>query len=319
MEDAIIPENRMSDDHDALIDGVDHGDALVPHSLPLLISDLQKQLQMYSDRTKDIDREYAQAKQAREQAEADALATRSASAEAAQQLENASKLVSKAKGLHNTLKTTMDQFIDAQKATCASAVSNFQAAIDAEMQHVNRMAAVRAEAEQKQAVIAEKSSHIENARIHADGVSASIDKLHDDVEEVLANAQAELQASKVAAKTISDISARTSEARTKCEAAVVELSGLREQAEESATISEKLAKIAETTEERVQQYEAALKKLTEEATKRLKTIDGLLPGAASAGLASAFSKRRCLLPNRREKYGKVYLSRASWRYSALRC
>jgi len=67
---------------------------------------------------------------------------------------------------------------------------------------------------------------------------------------------------------------------------------LLEQCATHAATTKGLADAAKVTEERVAAYEAQLAGLQKTAEDRLKTIESLLPGAASAGLASAFNKRR---------------------------
>lgn len=60
----------------------------------------------------------------------------------------------------------------------------------------------------------------------------------------------------------------------------------------AAEATKALAAKAETIEQRVADYEAKLAELDTRCTNQLKTINDLLPGAASAGLAHAFNERR---------------------------
>jgi len=60
----------------------------------------------------------------------------------------------------------------------------------------------------------------------------------------------------------------------------------------AAEATKALAAKAETIEQRVADYEARLAELDTRCTNQLKTINDLLPGAASAGLAHAFNERR---------------------------
>ncbi|MBV6306777.1 hypothetical protein KVP10_17960 [Candidimonas humi] len=63
-------------------------------------------------------------------------------------------------------------------------------------------------------------------------------------------------------------------------------------AKASAETAKGLADVAETVDQRVKDYEAKLKELSAQCDEQLEEIKKLLPGATSAGLASAFDKRR---------------------------
>ena len=56
--------------------------------------------------------------------------------------------------------------------------------------------------------------------------------------------------------------------------------------------AKKLADIADSTHQRLTDFEAKLTEIHQSSKERLKAIEGLLPGATSAGLASAFNSRR---------------------------
>lgn len=63
-------------------------------------------------------------------------------------------------------------------------------------------------------------------------------------------------------------------------------------AEASSEVTKGLAAKSNTVEERIADYEKRLEELEKQCAEQLKTIIGLLPGATSAGLASAWDKRR---------------------------
>src|SRR5206468_2192117 len=65
-----------------------------------------------------------------------------------------------------------------------------------------------------------------------------------------------------------------------------------QQCEEHAATAKKLADIADATDQKVKAYETRLAQLDQAAADRLKTIEEILPSAASAGLAFAFNRRR---------------------------
>lgn len=70
------------------------------------------------------------------------------------------------------------------------------------------------------------------------------------------------------------------------------MAALRKQCEDHIAATAKLAEIAVSTGANVKAYEARLAELEIAAAERLKTIERLLPGATSAGLATAFNQRR---------------------------
>jgi chemotaxis protein histidine kinase CheA len=169
------------------------------------------------------------------------------------------------------------------------------------------VAAVNAAKEQitsLQAVIAEKSAHIEGAQKHADSVRANLDKILTTAQSL----QTEADASKTRAQSAADgatelqNAARTAKSDADTDAAA--LKKLLEGATADAAKTKALADKASIIEKRIAEYEARLAELRKESEEQLKQITGLLPGATSAGLASAFDKRRqtFLEPGKRWQY-----------------
>jgi hypothetical protein len=143
-----------------------------------------------------------------------------------------------------------------------------------------------------QAVIATKSDHIQKAQEHADKVRGDLDRL-------LTAAQAQItdiEGNKVRAKTSADtaLELQTSVASSKAtsDADIGFVKQALAAALADAIKIQNLAEKAKTIEERVAIYEARLTDFDARATKQLETIVALLPGATSAGLASAFDNRR---------------------------
>jgi hypothetical protein len=73
----------------------------------------------------------------------------------------------------------------------------------------------------------------------------------------------------------------------------------RKTAEESAAVTKALANKSSTTETRIATYEGRLLELETKCAAQLMTIEALLPGATSAGLAHAFNERRLTFLNRK--------------------
>jgi len=161
--------------------------------------------------------------------------------------------------------------------------------------------AARVQITDTQAVIATKSDHIEGAQKHADQVRGQMDR-------ALTAAQAsatEVDGLKTRAVSVADSVAQTQAAVTKSKADVDANAEAVRQSLAAATSAmaelKALADKADQTEQKIADYEARLADLEKQSNEQLKTIVGLLPGATSAGLASAFDARRqsFLEPSRR--------------------
>jgi DNA repair exonuclease SbcCD ATPase subunit len=158
-------------------------------------------------------------------------------------------------------------------------------------ENASRVEAIKTEAEQTQAVIAKKNAHIEDGRKHVDSVRVEIDTVLNEAKQSATNAEGQYQSAHDTAETISQLytEAQTTKANTDSIAETVATT--RTAVEGHAVITKGLADIAKMTEENIAAYEKRLKSLAEESRVRLKVIDDLLPGATSAGLASAYEER----------------------------
>lgn len=143
-----------------------------------------------------------------------------------------------------------------------------------------------------QAVIATKSAHINDAQQHADKVRADLDRAltaaaqqATDAEGFKARAQA---GADTTATLLVDIRTTKAAAETDATASAT----ARQAAEESAAATRNLADKSAVVESRIAGYEKQLAELEEQSALQLKTIEGLLPGATTAGLAHAFNERR---------------------------
>jgi hypothetical protein len=155
-----------------------------------------------------------------------------------------------------------------------------------------QMAAAKTQITDAQAVIASKSDHIQKAQEHADKVRADLDRQLTAATQQATEAEAKKSAAQSsadsAAKVLADV--RAAKATTDTEAAAVAKS--RKSAEESAAISKDLADKSATVEERISNYEKRLAEFDTKCSEQLNTIETLLRGATSAGLAHAFNERR---------------------------
>ena len=161
------------------------------------------------------------------------------------------------------------------------------------MQSIVRVVeSIKANAEQAQDVVATRSKYIEDARQHADEVRGQIETSRASSQQAAAEAQSQLESTRAVVEVIGEIraGAQTLKAETASDAESV--AKLKQESEIHTGTARKLAEIAAVTEAKIRAYETRLAELQETADARLSTIEGLLPGATSVGLASAFNARR---------------------------
>lgn len=198
--------------------------------------------------------------------------------------------------------TKLREFVEAAK-TAAGTTAESQAqiatvAIDAQakLAEITNVATEATTARTKitdsQTVIAAKSDHIEDARVHADKVRADLDAKLTDATKHATESEASKTRAQTAADSASTILAEITTTKSSAQAEADAAVQARNTAEESAQGAKALADKSATVEERVAGYEKRLGELETECANRLKTIDDLLPGATSAGLAYSLDQRR---------------------------
>ncbi|WP_287964767.1 hypothetical protein [Diaphorobacter sp.] len=143
-----------------------------------------------------------------------------------------------------------------------------------------------------QAVISTKSSHIQDAQIHADAVRAELDRLQTVVTQKATETEGQYQRAEAAKDAAAEALAEIRAHKTAAEADATVAASSRDAAEAAAAASKKLADKAETVEKKITAYENRLAELDNQCNEKLETITGLLPGATAAGLAHAFDDRR---------------------------
>lgn len=162
-----------------------------------------------------------------------------------------------------------------------------------------------------QAVIATKSDHIQQAQEHADKVRGELDR-------ALTAARAEVTASeaqKSAAQTVAEEAAklltaiRTTKGTIDTDGTAV--GAVRKAAEDAAAVTQGLADKSKTVEERIAAYEQRLSELGTQGAEQLKTIESLLPGATSAGLAHAWDQRRQTFLKPQRQWERLFIGSLS--------
>ena len=152
--------------------------------------------------------------------------------------------------------------------------------------------AVKTQITDNQAVIATKSSHIQDAQNHADTVRAELDQLQITATQKVAETEGQLQRAEAAKAGVTEILAEIRTHKIAVEADATAITGFHDAAQVAASTSKKLAEKAEIIEKTLAAYEQRLTELNTQCEKQLQTITDLLPGATAAGLAHAFDDRR---------------------------
>jgi chromosome segregation ATPase len=198
--------------------------------------------------------------------------------------------------------TKLKEFVEAAKtaavttaesqAQIAAAASDAQGKLVEITNAATEATAAKTKITDFQTVIATKSEHIEDARLHADKVRADLDTKLTDVTNHATEAESSKTRAQTAADTASTILAEITTTKGSAQTEADSALKARKTAEESAEVTKTLAEKSASIEERGAGYEKRLGELETECTNRLKTIDDLLPGATSAGLAHSLDQRK---------------------------
>ena len=150
---------------------------------------------------------------------------------------------------------------------------------------------VEGDATQVQATIAEKNTYAQDGLKHIDTVRAALDAALNEAQEGATQTESEHQASLKILENLREVVTSAREDKVRIAEIATAIADLRKAVEDDAATTKPLAEAASTTDNRIKAYEAELVRLQNEAAQRLATIDTLLPGATSAGLATAFETR----------------------------
>lgn len=183
------------------------------------------------------------------------------------------------------------QIVDTS-SQAAAVLESTRAALQSGTDAASRTESLKAQVEQAAQVAAQRSQHIEDGRIYVDGRRAEIDVTLNRAQQAASSADANQKASQVTVDNLNALYASAQSIKLSSDQTAEAIAVIRKQCEEHASVSKTLADIASQTEAKIRAYETRLGELDKLATERLKTIEGLLPGATSAGLASAFGQRR---------------------------
>ncbi|GAB4512208.1 MAG: hypothetical protein Tsb0026_15980 [Sulfuricaulis sp.] len=189
----------------------------------------------------------------------------------------------------------------------ASALADVQTKSSEIAAVASQAAAAKTQIADSQAVLATKSDHIQKAQEHADKVRADLDRVLTAAKQQATEAEGEKTRTKSAADGVTELltNARTTKGAIDTDAAAVEKA--LDTATQSAAQTKALADKAAEVDERIAAYEKKLAELESQSADQLKTIEGLLPGAASAGLAHSFDWRRQTFLKPTQKWEWIFI------------
>lgn len=288
-----------------------------------LIAEIEGHAQTAANRNKEMEQGRLYVEQVRAQIDGSQAAAKEATQALQQHVEAVKATINELTGMLAPTQTTGAQIaeIAAQASAALESIRSLSASATAAATSAEAM---RAQVEQASGVVVTKSAHIEDARVHSDDVRAKIDTIITQAQQSATNAEAQHQASRATVENVNVLHAAVQSAKGNIDNNAEAVAVLKRQCEEHTATAKHLAEIAESTESKVKQYEARLAELELASADRLRTIEGLLPGATSAGLASAFEKRSATF-QRPEKYWQLFfigslaglLGVALWQVSAF--
>ena len=177
-----------------------------------------------------------------------------------------------------------------QKQAAANLIESAQTLMQAKKLAVDA-AAVAERLVASEAKVAEQSATVTENKEQALKSKNEVDVLLAKVTTLTTEAEALKEKIAVSAGNVDDLLTKTQTAGKTSEDASLEIKLSNAAAKKSEDALAGMAGKAATAEDRVSAYESRLALLETQADAHLKTIVGLLPGATSAGLASAFDKR----------------------------
>ena len=215
-------------------------------------------------------------------------------------------LVEAAKAAVVTVNTASES-IKASEKTVAEGVAAAQAKLAEITTTATQVVAAKTKISDEQAVIATKSDHIQKAQDHADGVRANLDRALTAATQQATNAEAQQAKAQSAADAATKELAAIQTTKGTVESEATTAAAARKTAVESANITKDLADKAATIEERIAAYEKKHAEFEKLCAEHLNTIETLLRGATSAGLAHAFDERRQTFLKPQQGWQKVFV------------
>ncbi|MCR8960339.1 hypothetical protein M0765_022195 [Variovorax sp. S2] len=228
-------------------------------------------------------------------------------AELEKNLEQAQLKVAMVVSLVEQMTVQAEEVANSQRAA-ASGLTEIQAAAAQSKSLATEALAAKTQIDDHQTVVAQKSGHIELAQAHADKVRSNLDRQLTAAMQQVTEAEALNTRTEAAADSAAEQLLAVKTAKATAESERDEAMNASAEAQEAMNSMRTLVVKAESVEKRVLDYEAQLERFRVETVERIATIDGLLPGATSAGLSSAFDLRRQAFLKPGERWQWVFVA-----------
>ena len=208
----------------------------------------------------------------------------------AELLARAEQLLTQAAALAESAKTAATAALASQQQL-DTALTDVKTKVTDVASIASRATAADSQISDAQAVIAKKSEHIEEARKHADTVRVALDTANTSAAKQLTDAEGHRTRAQSAADEAAKQLAAVRVVKGSADTDATAIAAARDLAEKSAAVTKSLADKATSIQEQIKTYENRLAELDSQCATQLNEITRLLPGAASAGLATAWDTR----------------------------
>lgn len=220
--------------------------------------------------------------------------------------------------------TQLSEFITAAKLGCESIKASEDGAqgvvkqlkeilVDAKTEYakitdaIPKFAAAATEVETQRAAVSAHAQQVDGAqkrvadiRAELDGILVSVKQTQADVDGLKQSAETSKASASQADADVTNIKTTVS---TNAEAIAAALAAATSASAKTKSLADK----SETIEQRINDYETKLDNLNKRCDDQLDAIKALLPGATSAGLASAFDQRRKTFLNPSKRWQGVFV------------
>jgi hypothetical protein len=270
-----------------------HADAIAASRLQAdsLIVEIQGQNTAATSKANEIEQVRLAAEKAKADIDAQLAAMQSAVSVLNQQAESAKATIAELTTLSTALQAASKQTSETAAQASAS-LEALRTLANTATDSASRIEALKTQVEQYAQVAATRSEHIEEGRLYVDKKRAEIDVILNTAQQSASSAESQHQASRTSAENLTTLYVASQRVKADTDSNAKAVAYVLKDCKGHAATTKALADKAETTEKWIAEYEIRLAALEATANERLKKIDGLLPGAASTGLASAFNQRR---------------------------
>lgn len=220
--------------------------------------------------------------------------------------ENAKASEDDAKSVINQLKQLLAEAKEALNKISEATPKFAEAATEVELKR-SAVATAATEVEVKRSAVATHAEQIDGDQKRATEVRGELDSLLVTAKQTLAQADGLKQNVEGAKTSATQADADILAAKATVDANAKEVAAALAASNAASAKTKGLADISEAVEQRVKNYEAKLVELSAQCDAQLEAIKSLLPGATSAGLASAFDQRRKTFLNPSKRWQRLFV------------